>query len=228
MSQATESNTAPAPEAHPVSRGGLADVESARAALPEAVFSLPVFTPLEKAKAYIGALNIMCLDQDLPEHFGKPLYRLVCDINDILDVIDKELHRVWVLARRASGLPDLPDDGNGEVKEAAGEVPAPDADLLALASPLGKAWGAYRSAIGRGDDGEADADAAFAEANTIARKIEELRASTIGGLRVKAMAVAWARGGNPSVGSSDTVMRSDHLLASLLRDLDAPHQGQAA
>lgn len=127
MAQAdTESTRAPiSAQLRPTS----AEIEAARAALPEAVFSLPVFQPLDAAKAYIGALNIMCLDQDLPAHFGKPLYRLVCDVSDILDEIDKELHRVYVLARRATGLPDLPDhgdDGNGEVEESAGDVTGAD------------------------------------------------------------------------------------------------------
>lgn len=120
MTRANHDTTAPAPA---VLR--TFDARSARAALPEAVFSLPVFQPLEAAKAYIGAMNIICLDQDLPEHFSKPLYRLVCDVSDILDEIDKELHRVYVLARRATGLPDLPDD-DGDVEESAGDVTGAD------------------------------------------------------------------------------------------------------
>lgn len=112
-------STAPAPDAHQT-------MEAARAALPEAVFSLPVFQPLEAAKAYVGALNIMSLNSDLDDHVSKPMYRLVCDVTDILDEIGEELHAVWVLARRATGMPDLPDDGNGAIEEAAGDVGGPN------------------------------------------------------------------------------------------------------
>ena len=105
----------------------ITDAESARAALPEAVFSLPVFQPLEAAKDYVTALNIICLDRDLPEHFGKPLYRLVSDIDAILEAIGEELDQVYRLARRAAGLPDLPDDDDGNV-----EVEECDIELIAL------------------------------------------------------------------------------------------------
>lgn len=97
-----------------------ADVEAARVALPEAAFSMAVFEPLERAKAYVGALSIMSLDQGLDDHFSGPMYRLVSDVGELLDEIQKEVERVWRLGRKAvGGLPDLPDDGNGEVEEAA-------------------------------------------------------------------------------------------------------------
>ncbi len=125
MAQADTESTAPAPEAHPVPPGGLADVESARAALPEAVFSMEVFEALEMAKAYVGALNIMSCDEDLDGRFNKPMWRLVCDVSDLLDKIEQEATKVYNLARRASGLPDLPD-GNGEIEEADGDATGAD------------------------------------------------------------------------------------------------------
>lgn len=98
-------------------------VAAARAALPEAAFGMAVFESLDMAKAYIGALNIMSLDPDLDGNFSKPLWRLVCDVSDLLDDIKEEADKVWLLGRQAvGGLPPLPDDGNGEVEPAVGDA----------------------------------------------------------------------------------------------------------
>lgn len=140
----TESTVLPAP----------ADIEAAHAALPEAVFSLPVFQPLEAAKAYIGALNIMCLDQDIPEHFGKPLYRLVCDVSDILDEVECEVRKVYDLARRATGLPDMPDDD--EIEKVLADIPG-RSKLARVIEANKAAWTALRA---YSDENEADRDEA--------------------------------------------------------------------
>ena len=201
----TESTVLPAP----------ADIEAARAALPEAVFSLPVFQPLEAAKAYIGALNIMCLDQDIPEHFGKPLYRLVCDVSDILDEVECEVRKVYDLARRATGMPDPPDDddGNGDVEDSAG-----DTELIVLGERLKAAYAAEREAFAR-DCSHEEGDALHKACSAIARKIEKTHATTLAGLSVKAAAIDWCCGSKPFADDDDTTDK--RLVTSLLTDLEA-------
>lgn len=196
----------------------ITDTESARAALPEAAFGMAVFEPLEAVKAYVQALNLMSCHPDMEDHFANPMHRLVCDIEDLVDEIEREASKVCLLGRKAVGhLPDLPDDGNGEVKEAAGDAGG-DAKLIALGERLKAAWAVEREALARNCSTE-EGDAVNLACSEIADQIEKTPATTVEGLKVKASAIMWCCGNEPFAEPYDTTDK--RIVMSLLSDLKA-------
>lgn len=192
--------------------------ESARAALPEAAFGMGVFEPLEAVRDYIKALNLMSFHPDMDDQFSRPLYRMTCDIEDTLDEIECEARKVCLLARKAVGhLPDLPDDGNGEIEEAAGDAGG-DAKLIALGERLKAAWAVEREALARNCSTE-EGDAVNLACSEIADQIEKTPATTVEGLKVKASAIMWCCGNEPFAEPYDTTDK--RIVMSLLSDLKA-------
>ncbi len=103
---------------------------------------------------------------------------------------------------------------------AASAVPAtfviPDAALVALGERLRAAWASESALFAREAPGPA-CDAAYAASKRIVGEIEGTQATTLAGLRVKALAISWCWGGTPFADEDATTDK--RLMISLLDDL---------
>jgi hypothetical protein len=106
---------------------------------------------------------------------------------------------------------------------------SPDAELIALGAELRTAWAIERDAYSRHEGNDTpeveEMLGAFVTATkAVVDKIEALRATTLEGLKVKALAISWAHCGEP-IEDRDFAFNHQYvttdvrLVASIIRDL---------
>ena len=109
---------------------------------------------------------------------------------------------------------------------AAPALAAPDAELIALGERLRAAWSADKATIDRlrGIDTHAayaEIDASIAACSAIVADIESMRATTLEGVKVKALAVSWCHSGEPfdDESFSEQATTDVRIVSSILNDL---------
>jgi hypothetical protein len=109
---------------------------------------------------------------------------------------------------------------------AASQAGKDDAELIRLGQELKAVWADYEAGVAPVEkiylQGAEDLfDAAFKKVEAVVDRIEELTATTIEGLRVKALAVSWCHSGESILGEelSEQNTTDVRLAASIINDL---------
>jgi hypothetical protein len=94
--------------------------------------------------------------------------------------------------------------------------PHADAELLRLSEQLKAAWAVEEACVVA-----SDFDVAAEKSRQIVEQIERCTATTLGGFRVKALAVQWCWQGEPDIQFGEDQTTDVRLAQSILRDLVA-------
>lgn len=101
-----------------------------------------------------------------------------------------------------------------------------DADLIALGRRFELAWAdqlriesVYNQATNDDEDLGSDFEAAYIRVSTIVKDIENVPATTVAGLYVKARAISWCWGGDQHITFSDDQTTDVRLASSIVMDL---------